>query len=569
MLRIEYPRPQLCRELWQSLNGEWKFSFDNKEYDKKIIVPFTYQTKLSGIENKEFHEVVWYKKAFSVPEDMLDKKILLHFGAVDYICYIYINDKFVGMHEGGQVGFSLDITENLSQNIENVIEVKVEDRPLDLEIPRGKQFWQEESEGIFYTPIMGIWQSVWIEAVEETYLHQVFITPMLDEKAVKIEYELKGQPNVDFEVEITYQGKFVTKINMKTSNMSDCFVVQLAQSTLKSWNFVEDLAWSPEHPRLFDVAFRVKKNDVVVDETKSYFGMRKISICNGKIMLNNRVYYQKLLLDQGYWKDSLWTAPTDEAFIKDIQHAKDLGYNGVRKHQKVEDPRFLYHADKMGLLVWGEIGAAYVYSRDYAERMTKEWIEAVKRDYNHPCIVTWVPLNESWGVLEINQNKQQQSHSAAMYYLTKSLDETRLVISNDGWEHTYSDILTIHDYEGAREVLAERYKQLESILAAQPAGRPLYAEGWKYDNQPIMVTEFGGISYQKTETKGWGYTSAASEEEFIKRYRDVIEPILESPHVQGFCYTQLTDVEQEINGLLTYEREEKVPKEMIKKINRS
>ena len=569
MLRIEYPRPQLCRELWQSLNGEWEFSFDNKEYDKKIIVPFTYQTKLSGIENKEFHEVVWYKKAFSVPEDMLGKKILLHFGAVDYICYIYINDKFVGMHEGGQVGFSLDITENLSQNIENVIEVKVEDRPLDLEIPRGKQFWQEESEGIFYTPIMGIWQSVWIEAVEETYLHQVFITPMLDEKAVKIEYELKGQPNVDFEVEITYQGKFVTKINMKTSNMSDCFVVQLAQSTLKSWNFVEDLAWSPEHPRLFDVAFRVKKNDVVVDETKSYFGMRKISICNGKIMLNNRVYYQKLLLDQGYWKDSLWTAPTDEAFIKDIQHVKDLGYNGVRKHQKVEDPRFLYHADKMGLLVWGEIGAAYVYSRDYAERMTKEWIEAVKRDYNHPCIVTWVPLNESWGVLEINQNKQQQSHSAAMYYLTKSLDETRLVISNDGWEHTYSDILTIHDYEGAREVLAERYKQLESILAAQPAGRPLYAEGWKYNNQPIMVTEFGGISYQKTETKGWGYTSAASEEEFIKRYRDVIEPILESPHVQGFCYTQLTDVEQEINGLLTYEREEKVPKEMIKKINRS
>jgi Beta-galactosidase/beta-glucuronidase len=569
MLRKEYPRPQLRRELWQSLNGEWEFSFDNKEYDRKIIVPFTYQTKLSGIENKEFHEVVWYKKAFSVPEDMLGKKILLHFGAVDYICYIYINDKFVGMHEGGQVGFSLDITENLNQNIENVIEVKVEDRPLDLEIPRGKQFWQEESEGIFYTPIMGIWQSVWIEAVEETYLHQVFITPMLDEKAVKIEYELKGQPDVDFEVEITYQGKFVTKINMKTSNMSDCFVVQLAQSALKSWNFAEDLAWTPEHPRLFDVAFRVKKNDIVIDETKSYFGMRKISICNGKIMLNNRVYYQKLLLDQGYWKDSLWTAPTDEAFIKDIQHAKDLGYNGVRKHQKVEDPRFLYHADKMGLLVWGEIGAAYVYSRDYAERMTKEWIEAVKRDYNHPCIVTWVPLNESWGVLEINQNKQQQSHSAAMYYLTKSLDETRLVISNDGWEHTYSDILTIHDYEGAREVLAERYKQLESILAAQPAGRPLYAEGWKYDNQPIMVTEFGGISYQKTETKGWGYTSAASEEEFIKRYRDVIEPILESPHVQGFCYTQLTDVEQEINGLLTYEREEKVPKEMIKKINRS
>lgn len=285
-------------------------------------------------------------------------------------------------------------------------------------------------------------------------------------------------------------------------------------------------------------------------------------------MLNNRPYYQKMLLDQGYWKPSLMTAPTDEDFIKDINACKAMGFNGVRKHQKAEDPRYLYHADRLGLLVWGEFAAAYVYSRKFACRMTSEWMDVIKRDYNHPCIVCWVPLNESWGVDCIMNNAEEQDFSRTMYYLTKSLDQTRCVISNDGWDHTVSDLLTIHDYEGSYSVLKERYSDIDRILQSTPGSRTLYAQGSRYQGEPIIVSEFGGIAYQKSsDEKGWGYTAAASEEDFVKRYRAVVSALLESPHVQGFVYTQICDVEQEINGLMTYEREFKVDPEIIKRIN--
>ena len=244
-----------------------------------------------------------------------------------------------------------------------------------------------------------------------------------------------------------------------------------------------------------------------------------------------------------------------------------MGFNGVRKHQKIEDPRFLYHADKMGFLVWGELPAAYVYSRKYVKRITDEWIDAIFRDYNHPSIVAWTPINESWGVVEVANDLMQQYHTAAMVSIAKSLDRTRPVISNDGWEHTMTDLLTIHDYEGKKDVLLDRYKDLDTILDATPAGRMLYANGWTYNGEPILVTEFGGISYQKDEQEGWGYTSASSDEDFAKRYNAVISAMLESPLIQGFCYTQITDVEQEINGLLTYDREPKIDPAIIKAIN--
>jgi beta-galactosidase/beta-glucuronidase len=286
-------------------------------------------------------------------------------------------------------------------------------------------------------------------------------------------------------------------------------------------------------------------------------------------MLNNRPYYQRLLLDQGYWPESLLTAPTDEDYIKDINLVKQMGFNGVRKHQKVEDPRFLYHADKMGLLVWGEIGSAYVYTRRYAQNMVSEWMEVIKRDYNHPCIVVWTPINESWGIHNVNANIAMSSHCKALYHVTKSIDSTRLVVSNDGWEHTDSDLLTIHDYEWREEVLQKRYESIDSIVRSMPAGRLLYVEGNHYEGQPIMVTEFGGISYRMDETeneKAWGYSVADTDKDFIERYRAVVLPLTQSPHVQGFCYTQLTDVEQETNGLLTYERKPKVDLEIIAEI---
>jgi len=274
-----------------------------------------------------------------------------------------------------------------------------------------------------------------------------------------------------------------------------------------------------------------------------------------------------MVLDQGYWRKSLLTAPTDEALKADIEYAKLMGFNGARKHQKVEDPRYLYWADKLGFLVWGESPSSYEYSELAVQRHMKEWLEILQRDYNHPSIIVWVPLNESWGVHEIQTRKDEQAHSLALYHMIKSIDQTRLVISNDGWTHTKSDILTIHDYTGERDVLEERYSELDSIVSHFPGGRTMYAEGYEYDGEPIMVTEFGGISYSTDNAKGWGYTSADEEEEFLEKYRGVVEPLLKSKSVQGFVYTQLADVEQEINGLMTYDREFKVEPSKIKEIN--
>lgn len=564
--RNEYPRPQFVRENWMNLNGEWDFSFETDCFDKKITVPYCYQSKLSGIHIQSPIETVWYRRNFSLTEAMKGKKIILHFGAVDYSCCIWINDMFVKEHTGGHISFEVDITSVLIEG-DNTIVLKATDNPRDLEMPRGKQYWRDNSEGIFYTRTTGIWQTVWLEALEETYLENVFITPDLDHMQVEFQYEITGSKETVLKTEIFYKEELLITSTVETLRGAGSYKLAIDQQQLKNWNFQEELVWTPEHPRLFDVVFTLIEGDRVIDKVGSYFGMRKVSIENGKFLLNNRIYYQKLLLDQGYWEDSLLTAPTDEAFVRDIELAKAMGFNGVRKHQKIEDPRFLYHADKMGFLVWGEIAAAYVYSRKYVKRITHEWIDEILRDYNHPSIVAWTPLNESWGVFNIKDKKEEQSHSAAMIYLTKSLDQTRPVISNDGWEHTCTDLFTIHDYEWKKKVLQKRYESLENILDYMPGGRPLFAEGWKYEGQPILVTEFGGISYKKGDWEGWGYSSATSDEDFAKRYYDVVSPLLDSPYVQGFCYTEITDVEQEINGLLTYDRKPKIPVEIIRAIN--
>jgi hypothetical protein len=305
---------------------------------------------------------------------------------------------------------------------------------------------------------------------------------------------------------------------------------------------------------------------VETDKAESYFGMRKIAVESGRLMLNNRAYFMRLVLDQGYFPDGILTAPSDEALKQDIELAKEMGFNGARKHQKIEDPRYLYWADRLGYLVWGEMANAYAYSEEYVRKVTAEWQEAVERDYNHPALVVWVPLNESWGVPNILIDERQQRHAMAMYYLTKSLDDTRPVVSNDGWEQMTTDLLTIHDYEWQREELASRYSTLEQALGMKPSRKELFVGGTVYAGQPLLITEFGGIAYKKSEWEGWGYSGADNDEDFLAKLAAVVEPLLETPVIQGFCYTQLTDVEQEINGLLTYDRVLKVPLEKIKEI---
>lgn len=580
--RPEHPRPDFCRESFQNLNGTWSFAFDDADaglderwyeretLERTIVVPYVYQCELSGIHDRGFHDVVWYLKRVVIRPEPGRDRILLHFGAVDYQATVWVNGQCVGSHAGGNTPFQFDITRHVALDRENTIAVRVTDDAFDLEKPRGKQYWEPRSAGIFYTGSTGIWQTVWLEQVAADHLEKVWITPNVDRKTISVRMQFAGSGEKQARVRLALKGhEFVNDVIAVHKNRADR-TFWLDQSISMDWNLQESMVWTPEKPVLFDLDFEVIAQGRVTDRVSSYCALRKVSVADGRFMLNNRPYYQKMLLDQGYWKRSLLTAPTDEDLVKDIEACKRMGFNGVRKHQKAEDPRYLYHADRLGLLVWGECSSGYVYSRRFAQDMLREWTEIVERDYNHPCIVCWVPLNESWGVDGILNNPEEQSFSKSLYHLTKALDQTRCVISNDGWTHTVSDLLTIHDYEGSYEVLKERYgSDVDRILRSTPGHRPLYAQGSEYHGEPIIVSEFGGIKYKKdADSDGWGYTTAGSDEDFIAKYRAVVTALLESPHVQGFVYTQLCDVEQEINGLMTYDRHFKVDPAVIRQINR-
>lgn len=585
--RQEYPRPQFVRDSWLNLNGKWDFEFDdhnvgmkekwykNVHLKKEINVPFAFQSKLSGIEDKSFHDIVWYKRTVDLPNDWSDKRVILHFGAVDYRAWVFVNGQMVGFHEGGHVSFQFDITDYLVDG-EQSITLRVEDPSTDETIPRGKQFWEEESRAIWYTRTTGIWQTVWLEAVHTTHLSKLKFIPDVDNGQVGVEFELSGNfvgKKVQFHISFKGEELVQDLILVNEKSMIRTFDIFNKKIFRTSYHH-SGWTWTPETPNLFDVEIKVLDNDVIIDEVSSYFGMRKVHIENGMVFLNNRPYYQKLVLDQGYFPEGLLTAPTDNDLKKDIELAKEMGFNGCRKHQKVEDPRFLYWADKEGFIVWGECAASSSFSEYAVARLTKEWIEIVERDFNHPSIITWVPINESWGVPNIRSNRQQQHHSQGMYHLLHSIDPTRLVISNDGWEMTESDICAIHNYNHGNQNEEKKYlkykKDLlnkENVLHSRAAGRDIYAKCFEHRGEPILLTEFGGVGYKVGEEKGWGYTSVSSGEEFITDYKRIMEAVYSSEILHGYCYTQLTDVEQEINGLLTYDRKPKIPLEEIKKIN--
>jgi beta-galactosidase/beta-glucuronidase len=573
LLRPEYPRPQLRREKWLNLNGVWNFDFDDDNVGIKaqwqntaplkqnINVPFAFQSALSGINIKEMHDLVWYQRDFEIPADWEGQRVILHFGAVDYRSWVWVNGCFVTFNEGGHTPFHADITPYLNDGINSLV-LRVEDLSKDLFQPRGKQYWEEESASIFYTRTTGIWQTVWLEPVPEVHLKQVWLTPDIDSLTLKAEYELGGafaEGQVTLETEIRYQGESVLTVTHQAD----------AAKVSQSYDLSESLhLWSPESPALYDLTVRVISRDgAVQDQVESYFGMRKISVENGKICLNNQPYVMKLVLDQGYHPEGLLTFPTDEAYKQDIELTKAMGFNGARKHQKVEDPRYLYWADQLGLLVWGEMANAYDFSPTYVQRITAEWQVAMQRDYNHPCIVVWVPMNESWGVPALEQDSHQREHLTALYHLTRSLDSTRLVVSNDGWEHTHTDILSIHDYESKGEILRERYATIDSTVVARPAKRALFVGDYAYAGQPVLLTEYGGVAFRKNEQEGWGYSTATNDEEFATNLREIMQAVYASPVLQGYCYTQLTDVEQEINGLLTYDRQPKIDLALIAAIN--
>ncbi len=586
--RPEHPRPDFMRETYHNLNGEWKFAFDDgdiglregwmepgRHLDARITVPFCYQCRQSGLgPTDEVHPLLWYRRAFAVPEAMRGRRVLLRFGAVDYACRVYVNGSLAGEHIGGYAPFALDIT-LLLRDGENDLCLRVRDDP-DCTQPRGKQYWKRGLMGCWYTPCSGIWQTVYLEAVGEYALRQIHITPDLDRRQFIAELALDRAPAEPLALELTFALAGAVQRVVRVSAASRVTRVPVDVSVGDGGETMR--VWSPSDPALYDVTARVLLGDTAVDVVRTYCGMRKVAVREGRVYLNNGPVYQRLVLDQGYWPDTSITPPSDEAMEADVRHTLAFGYNGARKHQKMEDPRYYYWADKLGLLVWGELPSAYEYTDETARNLARAMQDFIDRDFNHPCIITWVPLNESWGVPQIYADPRQQETARMLYHLTKALDGTRLCSGNDGWEQCTTDICALHDYAADGAVIARHFATREQVERHGCDARACYCDSERpTGDEAFMVTEYGGIAFQSIGAQGklggmdtWGYHDKVTDSEsFFRRFQSVTDAIRALPYCCGYCYTQLTDVMQEINGLLTPDRQPKVDAKRFAALNQA
>nr|WP_314622821.1 glycoside hydrolase family 2 TIM barrel-domain containing protein [uncultured Noviherbaspirillum sp.] len=571
-----YPRPQLVRPNWTSLNGPWKFTFDNEqrfdmtarpvEWTHQINVPFPPESPQSGINDRGFHLACWYQREFDCAPG--NDRVMLHFGAVDYKATVWVNGHRVAIHEGGHSPFSADITSALAASGKQTVTVYAEDDPHDLAKPRGKQDWQLEAHSIWYPRTTGIWQAVWIERVPRTFIHKLQWTPHFENFEIGCAVYIQGDPEDDLsvEVEIMHGDKVLASDMYKVIGNEAHRKIGLSDPGIDDSR--NELLWCPERPTLLDARVTLRRGNVVLDEITSYTAMRSVAISRDRFMLNGRPYHLRLVLDQGYWDDSLMTAPSDDALRRDVELAKEMGFNGVRKHQKIEDPRYLYWADRLGLMVWEEMPSAYRFTNKAITRMVQEWTEVIDRDYSHPCIVVWVPFNESWGVPNLMSTQSHRNAVEALYHLTRTLDSTRPVIGNDGWEAAATDIIGIHDYDPSPEKIRARYndKTQELFDRRRPGGRILTLDGYPHRGQPIMLTEFGGIACVRPQQNAgttWGYSTASEAAEFADKYRKLLAVVNTTTMFSGFCYTQFTDTFQEANGLLYADRTPKFPIEQI------
>ena len=579
--RPEYPRPQFARSLWFNLNGEWEFAFDDadegleagwqdgRNLPDRIIVPFAYQTELSGINDKAVHEIVWYARTFELPSEFYQRDLLLNFGAVDYACTVWVNGQEVGHNRGGHVPFQFDIAPYVKQG-PNRLTVRVEDRQ-EPDQPRGKQSHTGVAQEIDYYCTSGIWQTVWLEPVPSIRIEEIRMITHAKQNILELTVFLHA-PSATWriEVEVLEDGKRVALSEDQTAVATGRVLVPIPYAKL----------WSPEQPHLYDLQIRLYDGEKLLDEVGSYAGMRGIELREGEFLLNGLPTYLKMVLDQGYWPDGYLTAPSDEALQTDIGWIKMFGFNGVRKHQKIEDPRWLYWCDRLGLLVWEEMPNAREWSPKAEDLLSAEWQAAVRRDYNHPCVVAWVPVNESMGFPGMGQQHPgQYAFIERMVRVTRQLDSSRPVIDNDGWEHTdITDICAIHDYTPNATRLEERYRETLKSGQLPPTvwigEKPLFARGSKYRGQPVVLSEVGGflaipedVASEKRDVLYQFYDSFRTSEELLEKYRDLMRGIASLKFLAGFCYTQLTDIEQEVNGLLTYDRRPKVPPESIAAIH--
>lgn len=571
IMRDEYPRPSFVRENWQCLNGEWEFyndlcasGDDRKVYESErlestINVPFCPESELSGIRFVDFMPSVWYARNVTLSKEQLNGRVLLHIGASDYKTVLYVNAQRVGQHIGGYTSFSFDISEYLKEG-DNRLVINVIDNLRSGKQPCGKQSRKFYSHTCDYTRTTGIWQTVWLEFVPKIYLKKVDVTATDLNGTVILRPTLSRYvANAYLKTVINFEGKIVSERDFPLSGETSICAVMLSEPKL----------WNVGEPNLYDIEYTLYVDSQPIDNVKSYFGIRRIDIDGYKVLINGKSVFQRLILDQGFYPDGIYTAPSDEALKRDIELSMNLGFNGARLHQKVFEERYLYHADKAGYLVWGEFPdwGMDITSLDALHEMLPQWLDSIERDYNHPCIIGWCPHNETW---DLDRRAQIDSNISVIYKATKRVDPTRPVIDTSGFYHTEkTDIFDVHDYEQEVDVFKAK-------MQAHAKGKYYipFPDRQSYDGKsPYMVSEYGGIKWSKNRTNdaSWGYgKDPETSEEFIARYCGLTQAIMSAKNIFGFCYTQLTDVEQEANGLYYYDRSPKFSEEqygLIRKTN--
>lgn len=578
-----YPRPQFVRDSFISYDGEYDFKFDDNNVgekeqwylkpikDKKILVPFAYQTPKSGINDQKDHIVVWYQKEIELFSLNDDEEQLLVFEGSDYYTKIWVDGIYVGEHKGGYSRFYVSLN-NLKHTLKGkksaLMTLRIED-DLSATRIRGKQSWTGSPFGCWYTPTTGLYKTLWSEKVNYTRINHFKVTPNEDNYTFDFDFELLNpSKGLELEIKVTCMDKLISK----TRVMAEVSELKVIVDASVQFDGFKHKYWTVDDPSLYEFEITLINNDKIYDKVYSYAGFRIFKTEGNLFILNQNPVYLRLVLEQGYWKDSGLTAPSFDDLEKEIKLIKDLGFNGLRMHQKIEDERFIYLADVYGLFVWCEMPSAYEYRDSLIVEATREWNEIVRNHYNHPSVIVWVPTNESWGVPYIRTNPAQQALATTLYNLTKAYDTMRPVISNDGWEHTTSDIITLHNYEQDPEKFNEFYKDMDAVMNGDNISdynqtRKAFANGYKYNGEPIMMDEFIGTAFDSTKETGWGYGMAVkNEEEYVERLRGLIKAIVRNNKFAGFCFTQISDVYQEMNGMVDFDRNPKVDIKILREI---
>lgn len=570
----KHPNPSWTRPDWIDLNGKWDFKFDYQNLglaeqwfkgfktDLKINVPYSYQSKKSNITYEKEANVIWYQRTINI-KPKKNKRVLLHLEGSDFLTQVFLNGQQVASFTGGYHRHSVDITEYLEAEKTRLV-FRIEDS-FNAEQPRGKQRWKTPSYECFYVETSGIYKSVWLEYVGNTFVETAKLTPDSENFLLNANFRVNGSiAGLVLETKILFDDIVVnlSKTKLIRNNFAAAFDITTDHQTMKLF------FWHPDYPNLYDVVFTLYHDNKIIDQVTTYFGVTKWASVGKNIYLNHSPLYLKMILDQGYFGEGHLTA-TEEQLKNDVIALKDLGFNGARKHEKIEDQRFSYYADILGLVQWVEMPSFYEFSDQAIEYTILEWQQILQQYYNHPSIMSWITINESWGTMSIYDSDKQINFVKSMFNLTKAIDSSRFVISNDGWEHVKSDIITLHNYRESYQELSAAYKNIIEVLTAKEANSLLsktpLSKDAVYQNQPLILSEFGGIAIENDS--GWGYGKKVSDGEmYLSKLENQLKAIKENPYFAGFCLTQLTDVQQETNGIFTEERTLKIDRDKLKEL---